>query len=316
MTALRKNTVSRSGTNDGPILVPDHAKEENCKVGPSGLALRTTAEKKQQTLGKTTYNIDPSKLTVDATPVWKTVLQRSAVLVALPVAIPAVVVYTLSMWLGPHWWRNKVISTMVGGVMKTVGAKFDRDRAELLQNIQPDDLILDLGAGPGYYLKYLLPKCRVVALEPCENFHETYRKMADEAGLKVSNVEIHACDIETYRRKHLDRASSFDWVICGNVLCEVDDQLSTLETVNYLLKPGGHVYFSEHIGAPQGSWTRFFQDCFNPWWRTAGAGCNCNRDSLANIRSQMPSWQVISWQYNQFKVAMGPFVLGLARKRA
>lgn len=290
-----------------PLLDPDSSNNKN--------ATTLAIEKKQQTLDNTTYIIDPSKTAVDTSPLWKTAIKTSAKILAAPLAIPVFVGYTLSMWMGPHWWRNKVLATLVGGAMKSVGTKFDKDRTELLQNVKPGDLILDLGAGPGYYLKYL-SGCRVVALEPCENFHPTYRKLANEAGLEASDVDIHACAIETYLRDHPDRVASFDWVICGNVLCEVDNQGSTLEAVNHLLKPGGHVFFSEHVGAPPGTWARIFQDCINPWWRTAGAGCNCNRDSLANLRKQTLGWEVISWQYSHFKVAMGPFVLGLALKNA
>ena len=157
-------------------------------------------------------------------------------------------------------------------------------------------------------------------MQPVKNFHNGYRKLANEAGLEETNIEIHACDMETYVREHPDQTARFDWVICGNVLCEVDDQGSTLRSVNHLLKPGGYVFFSEHIGAPMGTWARFFQNCFNPWWRTAGAGCNCNRDTLVNLRNMNTmapdGWQVISWHYSNLKVAMGPFVLGLALKNA
>ena len=296
-----------------PLLVPP-----NSKAGTSSSSSLALVEKKQQTLGGTTYVIDPSKTIESAKlPVWKSAMKGGAMILATPVAIPVVVAYLLSMWAGPHWWRHKVIATLVGSVMKRVEDTFHEDRQELLKNIQPGDTILEVGAGPGYYLKYLAKKgCRVVALEPVENFEAGYRKLATEAGLEDSNVEFYACDIETYVRDHPDRTASFDWVICGNVLCEVDDQVSTLQSVNHLLKPGGHVYFSEHIGAPQGTWARYFQDCLNPWWRTVGAGCNCNRDSLANLRKQAPGWTVISWQYSNFKVAMGPFVLGLALKNA
>lgn len=284
-------------------------------VGENEVENLILVERQQQTLGGTTYTIDPSQTVSDSVnaPRWKSALKGGAMILATPVILPTFVAYTLSMWLGPNWWRNKVIATLVGGAMKSVGDKFDKDRKHLLQNIKPGDTVLDLGAGPGFYLKYLATGCRVVAVEPCSNFHGGYRKLAIEAGLEESNIDVYAYDVETYIRAHPDQKASFDWVICGNVLCEVDDQTSTLQSVDHLLKPGGHVYFSEHIGAPSGTWARFFQNCFNPWWRTAGAGCNCNRDSLANLRT-FSGWQVISWQYSNFKVCMGPFVLGLAVK--
>lgn len=199
-------------------------------------------------------------------------------------------------------------------VMKSVGELFDVERQELLQdNIGPKDRILDLGAGSGYYLKYLCRCSTLVAIEPVVNFHETYKKAAVAAGMEESQVELHACDIETYVRDVPQAKGSFDWVILGNVLCEVSDQVSTLRSVQHLLKPGGKVYFCEHIAMPKDTWTRRLQDMINPVWRTVGAGCNCNRDSLVNIRNT-PGWLVISWQYPDFRAGLGPWVLGLARK--
>jgi len=154
----------------------------------------------------------------------------------------------------------------------------------------------------------------VVALEPVDNFHAGYRKLAEEAGLEDSNVEMYACDIETYVRELPTKKGQFDWIILGNVLCEVDNQISTLASIKHLLKPGGHVYFSEHIAAPKGTWARFVQDLINPWWRTAGGGCNCNRDSLLNLRNT-PGFQIISWQYPRPQVLFGTFVLGLIQKK-
>jgi SAM-dependent methyltransferase len=217
---------------------------------------------------------------------------------------------TLSSLAYPQFW----FVTDFSSVMKTVGELFDVERKELLQrNIGPNDRILDLGAGSGYYLKYLCRCSKLVAIEPVVNFHETYKTAAILAGMDESQVEMHACDIETYVRDVPEAKGSFDWVILGNVLCEVSNQVSTLRCVNHLLKPRGHVYFCEHVAMPKGTWTRRIQDLINPVWRTAGAGCNCNRDSLVVIRST-PGWEVISWQYSGYRAGLGLWVLGLAMK--
>jgi hypothetical protein len=86
-----------------------------------------------------------------------------------------------------------------------------------------------------------------------------------------------------------------------------------VQHIESLLKPGGHVYFSEHLGCAKGTWKRRFQDTLNPLWCLMMGGCNCNHDSLYILRNET-NWDVVHWTFDNFKVAMGPFVMGLAYK--
>jgi SAM-dependent methyltransferase len=278
------------------------------------LVPRSNGERKliKQTLGGRAYQIDPTEVEKKNS-MWKLAMRGGLIVLFSPILAPTAVLYTASMYCGPSWWRYKVINKMINTVMCIVADLFDEHRAELLQGIQTDHTVLDLGAGAGHYMKFLCKANRLIALEPIPNFHKNYRQKAIDAGMKETQIEVHGCVIESYMEKNPEMKASFDWVILGNVLCEVDNQQSTLNCVNQLLKPGGYVYFSEHVASPKGTWIRTLQDLVNPIWRTAGGGCNCNRDSLVNIRS-IPCWQVIAWEYNGFQVGLGPFVLGLALK--
>lgn len=271
----------------------------------------------EQTLDGQTYRLDTSQLQIklnERNPTWKKALQTSVMVVATPILLPVVALYTFSMYVGPQWWRNKVTAAMVSTFMKQVEQVFEDERKELLKGITATDTVMDLGAGSGCYLDHLSQCGHLVAIEPCANFHNDYKKRALQAGLAESQLELHACDLETYLKDHPEKKGTFDWIVLGNVLCEVDDQQPTLQCIDQLLKPHkGRVYFSEHCGMPQGTWARWIQDRVNPLWRTAGAGCNCNRDSLANIKNT--GWQVVSWNYSALKVMLGPFVLGLAMKK-
>jgi SAM-dependent methyltransferase len=258
------------------------------------------------------YRIDPSEIEEDLAK-WKKALTATGIVLASPVLIPAAVIYILSMYIGPTWWKNKAIQKLINFAMGKAAELMDSHRQELLQHILPSDKVLDLGAGGGHYMKYPCQAGKLVGLEPNLNFHESYKQKAIDAGLLESQVEIYNLVIESYVAENPKQLGTFDWIILGNVLCEVEDQLSTLNCVNQLLKQGGHVYFSEHIASPPGTWKRTIQNAINPVWQVASGGCNCNRDSLANIR-QTPGWQVIFWKYDQITVAMGPFVLGLAIK--
>jgi len=98
------------------------------------------------------------------------------------------------------------------------------------------------------------------------------------------------------------------------VLCEVESVKETIRKIDDILKPGGHVYFMEHIASPKGTWQRSFQDMVNPLHRFVAGGCNCNRDSLEILKTST-DWDVIAWTYEHFKVMMGNFVCGLAMKK-
>lgn len=266
---------------------------------------------KEQKLGGNVYRIDPMEL--GTRPLWKKALINTGMVLASPLLIPTFVLYTLTIYLGPLRTKNKLLKILITKVMKQAAEEMDSHRRELLQHILPKDKVLDLGAGPGHYLKYLCRARKLVALEPIHEFHEDYKREAVDAGMNESQIEMYDLVVEAFLAQNPKQMGTFDWVILGNVLCEVEDQLSTLHCVDKLLKPGGHVYFSEHIGSPPGTWKRMLQNWINPVWKVSSGGCNCNRDSLSNIR-QMPGWQVIFWHYDRFRVALGPFVLGLAMK--
>ena len=78
---------------------------------------------------------------------------------------------------------------------------------------------------------------------------------------------LHAVGLEVVRGEQFDR------IILGNVLCEVDDPVSFLKTVDTLLKPGGRVYFSEHV--LDSGWRRTLQELVSPWWALVSDGCHC-----------------------------------------
>jgi SAM-dependent methyltransferase len=117
--------------------------------------------------------------------------------------------------------------------------------------------------------------------------------------------------VEEYASFH--PTEKFDWVILDNVLCEVENQQSTLESINRLLTEGGHVYFSKHLAAHPSTFVQKLQDLINPWWRRVSGVCNCNRVSLVALEG-MAEWDVISWQMNNLTAFTVPIVMGLVRK--
>jgi SAM-dependent methyltransferase len=209
--------------------------------------------------------------------------------------------------------------------MRCHAETFGPERDTLLQRV--DNRVLDVGCGGGAYLRHCTKATTIVALEPVVEMHATIRRVAEEAGISDEKLEILPLTIQEYveynmRSETGDAATpppQFDWILVGNVLCEVPHPISTaLQSIKLLTKPGGgHVYFSEHVGARPGTWARLFQDTINPVWTKVSGGCNCNRDTLNVIHSclEEKDWEFGVWEYPNVQVAMGPSFLGLARKK-
>lgn len=235
-------------------------------------------------------------------PMFKTVASIAVYVLALPVALPLGLLWFVAMATP---LRGTLISFIIPRIMAQTDKEFEKEREVLLKNVKGK--VLDVGSGGGAYLKYFRNSDHVVAVEPVVEMHPYIR----EAGVGLKELAI---------RNSLDDVlaefpqASFDWVILGNVLCEVPDIKQVLDQVDVLLKPGGHVYFSEHVACPSGSWSRWYQDMVNPCWRHVSGGCNCNRESVRILKEHR--WDVIEFTYTHLKVCLGPFVLGLAMKRS
>jgi SAM-dependent methyltransferase len=206
---------------------------------------------------------------------------------------------------------------MIPRIMKCQAERFGPERDILLQRVE--NSVLDVGCGGGAYLRHYTNAHSIVALEPVLEMHADIRRVAKEVGISNEHLELLPLTIQEFvdMQSQTSKKTQFDWIIMGNVLCEVPNPITTLESVKLLTKPGGYVYFSEHEGAKSGTWARLIQDIINPMWTIVSGGCNCNRDSLKMIYSifEEKDWEFAVWEYPDVQVALGPSFLGLARKK-
>jgi len=211
----------------------------------------------------------------------------------LPISIPLKCLQFAAMATPLH---NLLLGFFLPKVMKMLDKRLKKYRSELLRNMQ--GRILDVGAGSGEYVQYYASQAtQMVAVEPVTRLHDTILE-------KDSSVRIYRYLEDVIRAEE----EPFDWILLGNVLCEVDDVTDTLHQVQKILKKDGHVYFSEHIAASRQSWTRWWQEWYNPVWKVCMGGCNCNRESLRLLQER---FTVIHWT-TDMKVVGGPLVAGLA----
>jgi ubiquinone/menaquinone biosynthesis C-methylase UbiE len=189
-------------------------------------------------------------------------------------------------------------------------------RFELLKGIKGK--VLDVGCATGVYLKYYSKHAdkltHVVMLEPNRHMHEDLRRNISRCKSENPNMSKVPVEVEGRFLEELPASDdgTFDWVILGNVLCEVPDPTETLRQVHRLLKVGGRVFYTEHVAQKKGTISRFLQDTIQPYWVRISDGCNINRCSLDTIRNQ-EGLDVINWSVPMSSLA--PIEIGLAVKR-
>jgi SAM-dependent methyltransferase len=132
--------------------------------------------------------------------------------------------------------------------------------------------VVEIGPGTGVNLPYLPDGIRWIGLEP--NPH-----MDDYLRPKLSGRAIDASlRRDPAQATGLPNAAA-DAVISTLVLCSVPDLAATLAELRRILKPGGTLYFVEHVAAPSGTWTRALQRGIKPVWRRLADGCRPDRDT-------------------------------------
>jgi SAM-dependent methyltransferase len=146
-------------------------------------------------------------------------------------------------------------------------------RRRLLADVGGD--VVEIGAGTGANLRYYGPNVTSLAVtEPeapmCKRLERRAREVAPAA--KVFRAPAEDLPFEN---------GSFDSAVSTLVLCGVGDQARTLRQLRRVLRPGGRLYFMEHVRSDDPELARH-QDRMN-WLNRLVVRCECNRPTLAAI---------------------------------
>lgn len=103
-------------------------------------------------------------------------------------------------------------------------------------------------------------------------------------------------------------SDTFDSVVFTLVFCSVSDPFKGLKEVYRILKPGGKIYFIEHVLSDNCHYSHVMNKV-NPVWHKVSKGCNLNRDTLSTIKKANFKIQT----YDKFW--KGIFISGIGKKQ-
>ena len=136
--------------------------------------------------------------------------------------------------------------------------------------------VIEIGAGTGANLPFYSDAVSdLVVCEPAEPMARRLERKLASFGRPVRVVRAPAENLPV-------ESGSFDVAVSTLVLCTVGDPQRALAELHRVLKPGGRLLFIEHVRAEEPRLARW-QDRLNFLNKRIAQGCNCNRNTLAEI---------------------------------
>ena len=196
------------------------------------------------------------------------------------------------------WYDDRVLPKLID---LSCGTKCIHKQREKVVPLAVGD-VLEIGFGGGLNLPYYnRDRVRKVwGLEPSAPMRQRAEKQIAETDVDVELIDLPGEQIP------LDD-NSVDTVLVTYTLCTIPDISDALEGMRRVLKPDGHLLFTEHGRAPD-TGVRRWQDRLNPGWKKLAGGCNMNRDIAGIIeeagfsvvddnRMYIPGIRILSYNY-------------------
>lgn len=173
---------------------------------------------------------------------------------------------------------------LVATFEEQIGPKY---RGELLKDLQ--GAVLEIGVGTGANFPYYQPAniSRLVGIEP-----DFYMREQAEVKKAALGLEMELMEASAEQLPFPDNA--FDSIVTTLVLCTVPNPTLALTEMRRVLKPGGKLYFLEHVGS-HNPVARTFQTVLNPLWGLMAGGCSITRNTSTLIEQHGFKFERIEW---------------------
>ncbi|KAJ8394873.1 hypothetical protein AAFF_G00042280 [Aldrovandia affinis] len=141
--------------------------------------------------------------------------------------------------------------------------------------------ILEIGCGSGANFEFYPSGCKVICTDPNPHF-QSYLKKSIAAN---DQLEFEKFVVASGENLGVVSDDSVDVVVSTLVLCSVNNVEQVLEEAYRILKPGGALYFLEHVVSDPSTWTYFFQHVLQPLWYYFGDGCEVTKSTWKDLEA-------------------------------
>jgi ubiquinone/menaquinone biosynthesis C-methylase UbiE len=206
---------------------------------------------------------------------------------------------------GEHRWDH-VFAALYDRMMRRGEQRsMGRRRRELVAKAH--GRTLEIGAGTGANIAHYSDGLEdLVLAEPFEPMRRQLERKLSESGRSARTLSASAEAIPL-------EDGSVDTVVSTLVLCTVDSPDLALGEVARVLREGGQLLFIEHVRSHSPRVARW-QDRLEAPWRHFGAGCRCNRDTVASITATGFVTEYEDAHWKGVPPIVAPIVVGRAVK--
>ncbi|XP_050968722.1 putative methyltransferase-like protein 7A [Labeo rohita] len=190
-------------------------------------------------------------------------------------------------WFGLLSLYKRVFPRFVYNFTLVYNEMMKDQKKELFRNLEKFYLpkgslrILEVGCGTGANFEHYPTGCKITCTDPNPHF----QKYLDTTMAKNDHLVYDSFIVASGENLKVVEDNSVDVVVCTLVLCSVQDMSKVLQEAKRVLRPGGALFFIEHVVSDPSTWSYFFQHVIQPFWYYMNDGCDATRTTWKDLEA-------------------------------